>query len=237
MLSRLIDLVLPPRCPGCGGTVAGQGRFCADCWSGLRFLGPPWCAACNVPFAHDRGAEARCVVCLADPPAHAGVRAAVAYGPVARTVALRLKYAGRTAYADTAARLMARHVPPDASLLVPVPLHRHRLWWRGYNQAALIATALSRLSAVPVDLRAMERHRATPPLRDRSPRERRATVAGAFRVTAAGRSVVRGRALVLVDDVFTSGATADACVRMLLDAGAASVTILAWARVIVTDED
>lgn len=168
---------------------------------------------------------------------HGGVRAAVAYGSVARTVALRLKYGGRTAYADVAARLMLRHVPDAATLLIPVPLHRRRLWWRGYNQAALIATAIARLSDLPVDVRALERHRATPPLRNRSPRERRATVAGAFRVSDAGRAAVRGHAVVLVDDVHTSGATADACVRVLAAAGAASVTILAWARVLADDDD
>lgn len=232
VLSRLIDLALPPRCPGCGATVAAQGHFCATCWGGLRFLGPPWCAACNVPFDHHRGDDALCATCLADPPRHAGVRAAVAYGPVARTVALRLKYAGRTAYADAAARLMLRHLPDDAALLVPVPLHRRRLWWRGYNQAALIATALARLSRIAVDVRVLERHRATPPLRDRNPRERRATVHGAFRLAHGGEAVVRGKALVLIDDVYTSGATTDACVATLLRGGAASVTILAWARVI-----
>ncbi|WP_022687263.1 ComF family protein [Sphingomonas phyllosphaerae] len=237
MLSRLIDLALPPRCPGCGGTVAGQGRFCAACWASLRFIGPPWCAGCNIPFDHYRGPDSRCAACLADPPVHGGVRAAVAYGPVARTVALRLKYGGRTAYADAAARLMLRHVPDAATLLIPVPLHRRRLWWRGYNQAALIATAIARLSDLPVDVRALERHRATPPLRNRSPRERRATVAGAFRVSDAGRAAVRGHAVVLVDDVHTSGATADACVRVLAAAGAASVTILAWARVLADDDD
>lgn len=232
MLSRLIDLVLPPRCPGCGETVAAQGRFCARCWVSLRFLGPPWCAACNVPFDDHRDPGSCCAACLADPPRHAGVRAAVAYGPVARTVALRLKYAGRTAYADVAASLMRRHLPEGASLLVPVPLHRRRLWWRGYNQAALIAGGLSRLSGLPVETRALERHRATPPLRNRNPRERRAAVSGAFRVPPGASDRLRDRALVLVDDVHTSGATADACVRVLLAAGAASVTILAWARVI-----
>ncbi len=232
MLRRLLDLALPPRCPGCGATVAGQGRFCTPCWSSLRFLAPPWCAACNLPFAHDRGEGACCAACLADPPTHAGVRAAVAYGAVARTVALRLKYGGRPFFAGTMAALMVRHLPPEASLLIPVPLHRGRLWSRGYNQAALIATALGRHAHLPVDLHALERHRATPPLRDRSARERRATVTGAFRVTTRGRSAIHGRSLVLIDDVYTSGATAEACVNVLRAGGAASVTILAWARVI-----
>lgn len=198
----------------------------------MRFLAPPWCAGCNLPFDHDRGAAARCAACLADPPRHAGVRAAVAYGPTARTVALGLKYGGRTAYAAAVARLMLRHMPADAALLVPVPLHRWRLWSRGYNQAALIADALARLSGVPGDARLLQRHRATPPLRDHSPRARRLAVRGAFRLAPHAGPVIRDRALVLVDDVHTSGATTDACVATLRAGGAASVTILTWARVI-----
>ncbi|MEH3105247.1 MAG: ComF family protein [Sphingomonas phyllosphaerae] len=232
LLPGLLDLVLPPRCPGCGATVAAQGRFCASCWSSLRFLGPPWCAGCNMPFAFDRGEGARCATCLAEPPVHGGVRAAVAYGEVARTVALRLKYGGRPFYAATMAALMLRHLPAEATLLIPVPLHRRRLWSRGYNQAALIAAALGTRAKLPVDAHALQRHRATPPLRDRSAQERRATVAGAFRVTPHGRRAVHGASLVLVDDVYTSGATAEACVKALRGAGAASVTILAWTRVI-----
>ncbi len=237
MPGRLLDLVLPPRCPGCGATVAGQGRFCASCWSRLRFLTPPWCAGCNLPFAFDRGEGARCAACLAAPPDHAGVRAAVAYGEIARTVALRLKYGARPFYAATMAALMLRHLPTEATILVPVPLHRRRIWSRGYNQAALIATELARRARIPVALHALERHRATPPLRDRSARERRATVAGAFRVTSRGRMMMNGASVVLVDDVYTSGATAEACVRVLRGAGAASVTILAWARVIAGASD
>ncbi|MFK3888573.1 ComF family protein [Sphingomonas sp. NPDC079357] len=232
VFGRLLDLVLPPRCPGCGATVAGQGRFCAPCWSSLRLLTPPWCASCNLPFAFDRGEGALCATCLANPPDHGGVRAAVAYGDVARSVALRLKYGGRPFYAATMAALMLRHMPPAATLLIPVPLHRRRLWSRGYNQAALIATALGKSAHVPVDVHALERHRATPPLRDHSASARRAVVKGAFRVTPHGRETVRGASLVLVDDVYTSGATAQACVKALRGAGAAAVTILAWARVI-----
>jgi len=229
MLGLVRDLALPPRCPGCGEIVAAAHRFCADCWSRLRFIGPPWCATCNMPFTHDRGLDAICAPCLAEPPRHAGVRAAVAYDEVARTVALRLKYAGRTAYADTTARLMVRHMPEQATLLIPVPLHRWRLWQRGYNQAALIADRLSALSGVRANRTVLERHRATPPLRGHSARERRASVRAAFRVNGAGLS---GQHVVLVDDVYTSGATTDACTAVLGRAGVASVTILAWTRVL-----
>jgi ComF family protein len=228
----LLDLALPPRCPGCGAITGAADRFCAGCWQSLRFLGAPWCAGCNLPFDHDQGDDARCAACLAAPPRHAGVRAAVAYGEVARTLALRLKYGGRSAYATTAARLMRRHLPAGADLLVPVPLHRWRLWSRGYNQAALIAGALSGLSGVAADPRLLERHRPTPVLRGHSPAQRRRAVAGAFRIAPGREDRVADRAIALVDDVYTSGATADACADVLLRAGAASVMVLAWARVL-----
>ena len=229
-LRRAVSLVLPPRCPGCGVPVAEDHRFCVDCWGGLRFLGPPWCAGCNLPFDHDRGAMVRCAACLADPPRHSGVRAAVAYGAVARRLALRLKYGGRMGMATTMALAMARHVPAGADLLVPVPLHRWRLWARGYNQAGLIATAVGRVSGLAVEYHALVRTRRTVPLRGMGARERSRAVRGVFAVVDAG--AVRGRAVVLVDDVHTSGATAYACTRVLLRAGARSVTVLCWARVL-----
>ncbi|WP_093665842.1 ComF family protein [Sphingomonas gellani] len=229
----LVRLVLPPRCPGCGVPVEDDHRFCASCWSSLHFLGPPWCAGCNAPFEFDRGEGALCAPCLKAPPVHAGVRAAVAYGPVARTLALRLKYGRRMGFAVTAARSMARLMPTDAELLLPVPLHRWRLWSRGFNQAWLIARALSDHTGVPANGEALVRTRHTAPLRGIGGSRRARAVRNAFAVP--GRAAVEGRAIVLVDDVHTSGATADACVRALLAAGAASVTVLCWARVLPDD--
>jgi ComF family protein len=234
-LHYVAGLALPPRCPGCGAVMTEDHRFCAACFGSLRFLGPPWCAGCNLPFEHDRGEGALCGECLAHPPRHAGVRAAVAYGDVARTVALRLKYGGRTAFAETVARTMARLMPEGAELLAPVPLHRWRIWSRGFNQAALIAQAVSRASGVPTDPYLLRRVKATPPLRGLGARGRAEAVAGAFRVMAKDR--VAGRAVVLIDDVHTSGATSDGCTAVLRRAGAASVTILCWARVLADTSD
>jgi predicted amidophosphoribosyltransferase len=186
-LGVIADIALPPRCPGCGAVTREPHRFCSTCWSALRFIAPPWCATCQTPFAFDRGDGAVCGACLHQPPRHAGVRAAVAYGDIARTVALRLKYGGRTANAGTVALAMRRLLPPDADLLVPVPLHRWRLWSRGFNQAALIAAALSRAGGPPTDPLLLHRIRATPALRGLGRRERARTVAGVFMVPWPGR--------------------------------------------------
>ncbi|HEX8653901.1 MAG TPA: ComF family protein [Allosphingosinicella sp.] len=230
----IVDFALPPRCPGCGAITQEEHSFCLHCWSQLVFLGEPCCTRCGLPFQHDGGGEAECGACLADPPRFDRARAAVAYGEIPRKVALKLKYGGRPGVAETMARLMARHLPEGGggALLAPVPLHRWRIWKRGYNQAALIAAALARRGGVELVLDLLERARATPYLRGMGPRERAATVRGAFRVTERRRPALAGREVILVDDVHTSGATADACARALKKAGAARVSLLCWARVV-----
>jgi len=234
-MKSVVSLALPPRCPGCAVPVERDHRFCMECWQALRFLAPPWCAACSLPFEFDRGEGALCGVCLASAPRHGGVRAAVAYGAVARRLALKLKYGGRIGVAATMAMMMARTLPVDADLLIPVPLHRSRLWTRGYNQALLIARAVAKRTGLPVDFTALIRIRRTAALKGVNGRQRQRTVAGAFRVI--DRAAVAGRHIVLVDDVFTSGATANACTLALLNAGAVKVTIACWARVIDGDGD
>ena len=229
-LRAIADFALPPRCPGCSALTPADHRFCAGCWSALRFIGPPWCARCQLPFGHDRGPEALCGDCLVEPPPHDGTRAAVAYGPIAKAVALRLKYGRRTGFAETAARMMARLVPDHAEVLVPVPLDRWRLWGRGYNQAALIADALGRLTGVPVARAALIRMRPSAGMRGLNPRQRRAAVKGAFAVAAP--AAVRGRSVLIVDDVQATGATVAQCARVLRRGGAARVGVVVWARVL-----
>jgi ComF family protein len=212
--------------------VGDDHRFCVRCWSSLRFLGPPWCALCHAPFDYDRGEDAACAECMADPPLHSGVRAAVAYGEVARAVALKLKYSGRLACAETMARAMARLMPEGAELLVPVPLHRWRIWSRGFNQAALIAAALSKASGVPADKDLLRRVKSTPVLRGLGPKGRKKAVAGAFALAPGVAEKLEGKTVILVDDVHTSGASAAACTRVLKRGGAAKVILLCWARVL-----
>ena len=230
---QMVDFALPPRCPGCGLVVEDAHRFCLDCWQALAFLGEPCCTRCGLPFEYEAGGEAECGACMAEPPAFDRLRAAVAYGDIARKVVLKLKYSGRPAVAATLAHFMRRHLEPcEDALLAPVPLHRWRIWKRGYNQSALIASALSRGSGIPTDLDLIERVKATPSLKGLGRSERALAVRGAFRMSDAAKARVKGRTVILVDDVYTSGATANACARVLRKGGAAGVNILCWARVV-----
>lgn len=229
----VVDFALPPRCPGCGTVTPEDHRFCLECWSKLDFLGEPCCANCGEPFDQDLGPEARCGACLRDMPAIDGMRAAVAYGEIARKIALKLKYGGRPGLAETVARQMGRFlVAGDEAIVAPVPLHRWRIWRRGYNQAALIARALASRHGLGLMLDLVERRRATPVLRGMGPAARAKAVRGAFRVRSDRRATLKGRKVVLIDDVYTTGATANACARALKRAGAAEVRLICWARVI-----
>jgi ComF family protein len=225
----VLDYVLPPRCPGCGDVVDADHRFCALCWDRLEFLTGAGCARCSIPLRLDDGLT--CGPCLSTPPSFDGVIAAVAYGDIARRVALRLKYGRRTGLARTIASVLSPRLDAMDALFIPVPLHRWRLWSRGFNQSQAIGTALARSHGTVCRPDLLTRTRATPALRGMNASERRRTVKSAFGMTAR----LDGQAIYLVDDVFTTGATADACARVLKRAGAGRVTVVCWTRVIRDD--
>ena len=224
-----LDFALPPRCAGCGTIVADVHSFCPDCWRAVEFLGEGGCGCCGLPLQATE--QTMCARCLAAPPRIARTRAAVAYDELSRSLAIRLKYGRKVAVARTMAHYMAPLVRAEgASLLVPVPLHRSRLWSRGFNQSALVARELSRRLKIPADAMVLRRIRRTPPLKGMSPLQRRKTVAGAFRVR--NKDAVAGKTIILIDDVLTTGSTAEACARALKRAGAERVELVSWARVV-----
>ena len=224
-----LDFALPPRCAGCGAIVGEVHSFCLDCWKTIDFLGNSGCETCGTPLQATE--QKTCGACLARPPRIARTRAAVAYDEFSRSLAIRLKYGRKVAIARTMARYMAPLVGEGGDqVLVPVPLHRSRIWRRGFNQSALIASELARLLGIAADPVALRRIRRTPPLKGMSPLQRRKTVAGAFRVR--DKQKIAGKTIILIDDVLTTGSTAEACAWTLKRAGAARVELVSWARVV-----
>lgn len=231
----LLDLVLPPRCLACGGLVSEPGTLCGACWPGLTFLGPPHCAGCGLPFAYDHGAGARCAACLAAPPAYDRARAVLRYDEASRGMILAFKHADRTDAAPAFARWLTRsgaELLADCDLIAPVPLHRRRLFRRRYNQAALLALRLGRLAGKPVAPGLLLRRRDTRPQGHLSRLGRQRNVAGAFALAPAWQGRVKGRRVLLIDDVLTTGATLNAAAAVLLGAGALGVDALTLARVV-----
>ena len=231
-----LDLLLPPHCLTCDQPVDAPGQFCPSCFGKTHLITAPHCVRCGVPFeaADQGGVTGECMECRADPPPWGVARAALRYDEQARRIILPFKYGDRVETARALAPLMARagrELLRGADWLVPVPLHRRRLLSRRYNQAALLARALGRLSGTKTLLDALQRVRSTRPLAVMSPTQRAAEVEGAIRVRPARAAALQDARVLLIDDVLTSGATARSCVRALLASGAARVDVLAAARV------
>jgi ComF family protein len=231
-----LDLLLPPRCAACDASVDEQGALCADCFGRTNFVTAPMCVRCGVPFAsvEQGGAEGLCPGCHEHPPLFRQARAALRYDDHARRLILPLKHGGRIELARVLAPMMLRGgsaVVSGAEVLVPVPLHRRRLFERTYNQAAVLAFAVGRLAGRPVLPDALLRTRRTAPLDEKSPEERAREVAGAITVRRSRGGRIAGRSVLLIDDVMTSGATSNACAAALLEAGATAVDVLVAARV------
>ncbi len=234
-LTLALDALLPPRCLACTAAVDTPGRLCAGCWATVDFISPPQCALCGFPFDYDEGAEVLCGACAASPPAFDRARSVLRYSGVARDLVIGFKHRDRTHAAPPFGRWMARAgeaLLADADAVTPVPLHRFRLFTRRYNQAGLLARELARVAGVRFAPDLLARTRHTPSQAGRSRRARFENVRGAFAVRRGRGEDVRGRRIVLVDDVMTTGATAGACAAVLQRAGASRVDVLSLARVV-----
>jgi ComF family protein len=237
LAGRVVDAVLPPRCLECGAQVDVPGALCPACWQSIDFLGPPCCACCGLPFEVEMGAAALCGACIAEPPPFARARAVFRYNAASRGLVLRFKHADRTDAAPAFGRWLARagaEVLADAELIAPVPMHWFRLFLRRYNQAAMLANELARAAGgrVPVAPDLLYRRRWTATQGKLGREARHDNVKGAVAVRRAHRPLVRGKRVLLIDDVLTTGATAAVCARALLRAGAAGVDVLTLARVV-----
>ena len=233
---QIVDIIYPPSCIACLAAVQQSAALCTACWSVMPFIERPFCERLGTPFEHDLGPGLISPEAIANPPVYGRARAVARFedGP-ARQLVHRLKYGDRTELAAPMGRWMARaaaELLPGADLLVPVPLHRRRLFQRRFNQAAVLAQAITALSGVPSDPLVLRRVRQTSPQVGLTRAQRADNVQGAFRVAPEDRPRIDGRKIVLVDDVMTSGATANAASRVLLRSGAASVDVAVFARVV-----
>lgn len=209
--------------------------MCAKCWQGAGFIERPYCERLGTPFSYDSGGPLISPSAFADPPAFDHARAAMRFSDVARDLVHLLKYGDRLDLVKPFAMWMSRagdELLREADALVPVPLHWTRLFQRRFNQSAELARAISRQKELPVIDDVLLRVRATPPQVGLARDERAKNVHRAFAIEKSARPKVKGKRIVLIDDVLTTGATANACARILRRAGASRVDVLTLARVV-----
>lgn len=229
-----VDLVTPSLCLSCGAPVGEPASLCCACWGGLKLIEEPVCEALGTPFAYDQGEGALSAAALSDPPAWDRSRAAVLFDDEAAKLVHALKYRDRPEAGHLMARMMARagrRLTAEADLILPVPLHRFRLWQRRFNQSALLAQRIAALSGTPWRHDVLVRGRRTRAQVGLDQEARRRNVRNAFQVPPGALAAVAGKSVLLVDDVRTTGATAEACALALRRAGAARVDLLTFALV------
>ncbi|MEQ8950641.1 ComF family protein [Parvibaculum sp.] len=233
--ARAADIALPPLCLGCGRGVSAHGALCGPCWSQVDFMERPWCAVTGIPFPYEAGEGAVSAAALMNPPSYARARAVMRYSDRSARLVHRFKYSDRMEAAPAFARWLLRigaDIAADADIVAPVPLHKRRLFSRRFNQSAELSRAFAGLSGLSNMPDLLVRVRATRPQVGLSGDQRRRNVAGAFRLGPGGEALVRNRHIVLIDDVMTTGATAESCARVLVAAGAREVSVLCLARVV-----
>ena len=239
----LVDWLYPPRCRACAGRIHGwDGEyFCSSCRQRIQLVSHPLCNLCGRPFPDAGGDDHTCGVCLQRPPRFAAARAWACYPrdeltehPLRRVVQ-RYKYGHKVSLGKPLGRLMARGCQPflneiNADIIVPVPLHPKRLRWRGFNQSVLLAREVSRFYGVPMDPFLLTRERETEPQTQLPEEDRRRNMRGAFALNP--EKSIDERSVLLIDDVYTSGATVNECSRTLKRGGAEEVYVLTLARAV-----
>ncbi|WP_373236581.1 ComF family protein [Cohaesibacter celericrescens] len=233
---KCLDLIIPPRCACCGQSVNDANHLCGTCWSKMEWIGKPFCTVSGLPFSYDLGQEMVSPSVMVDPPVYDRARSVAAFGETARRLVHQLKYYDRGDLASVMGQWMVRAgadcLVDPACWIVPVPLHITRLWKRRFNQAGLLAQAIARHTGTSYKPDLLRRVRSTRQQVGLSEEARRTNVEGAFQLHLPDRLSLSGRTIVLIDDVWTTGATLDACCRVLRRAEAGEICIITFARVV-----
>lgn len=235
IIGNVVDWVLPPRCVVSGEVVDRQGSLSAGVWSAINFISDPFCETCGVPFEFLVDGKSICPACQTNPPLFRKARSAVIYDDDSRNLILRFKHADQTHMTHSFLPWMMRaggSLLEETDLIVPVPLHPMRLFRRRYNQAALLTQVLAKTTEKPCLLDAVRRVKATPTQGRLTYKKRQQNVKDAFAVNPSVRERIEGQKILLVDDVYTSGATIKECTKVLLANRAVSVDVLTLARVV-----
>lgn len=236
LCSRVVDVAMPPACVACHVPLEAHHALCGACWRSIAFIRAPLCNVTGIPLPFATGEIMVSARALANPPAYDRARAVAVHSGAMRKLVHQFKYADRHEARPLLGRWLAeagRDLVADADILVPVPMSRWRLILRHYNQAALLASEVSRLTQVPVEPLVLRRARRARRQVGLTALQRRRNVASAFAVPEALRRKVEGKCVLLIDDVITTGATVEACARAFRRAGAVHVDVLALA--LVTD--
>ena len=230
-----VDWLTPPKCVACRVDVTSGGALCVACWQKLHFIDEPVCEALGTPFAYDQGEGALSPAAIADPPPWDRARAAVAFDDTSKHLVHLLKYKDMQEAGLAMARMMlgpGRKQLEQCDVILPVPLHRRRMWQRRFNQAAVLAQALSKATGKTYRHDVLLRQSATRSQVGLTAAERHRNVRKAFVVPVERQADIDGKRVLLVDDVRTTGATAAACAETLKAAGAAHVDVLSFALVL-----
>ena len=236
LINKIIGFLFPPACPLCGTPVSIHGELCADCWTSMNWIEWPYCARCGYPFSSDLdlGGVPLCPNCAADKCELDWIRSACVYDSASRAAMLPFKHGGRIQYARFMSRAMMwalRDIDIDVDIVMPVPLASRRLFKRSYNQATLLARPIARTIGVSMDLDSVRR-KYRPDMGHKNARQRMENIHGVFSVI--NPSKIRGRKILLVDDVMTTGATFSEMRRVLMRAGAVAVYGVTFCRVVRT---
>ena len=228
------DWAVPPLCLMCDVVVDVPGGCCSRCWQSVRFIARPYCEVLGVPFSHDLGKGALCAGAIADPPPFERARSAVLYDDQIRRLVSRFKYSDRLEFAPWMAKWMVTagtELFEDNPIVIPVPLYGKRLIARRYNQSAELARHLAEYAGLRYSPEGLVRVRNTKQQVGLTGKERESNVQGAFRVPVEQKGLLKGQSVLLIDDVYTTGATVKTATRALKRVGAGPVEVLTFARV------
>lgn len=236
-MRALLDLVFPPRCPLCRTIVSHTTTACADCWQQLNFISSPFCCQCGLPFeasdSEENASLLKCISCLEVPPAFSSARSAYVYDAASKKMILSFKHGSAfhlMPFLTQALVGAGQELFKDVDVLIPVPLHWRRLYKRGFNQSALLAQHLGHALKKEVDISSLKKTKNTPSQGDLSLEDRRKNVAACFQISSPAK--IKNKSILLIDDVMTTGATLNACAKILLkEGGAKDVKALCLARV------